>query len=125
MRSYLYLVPRSRRSTAQDEDSAVASIGHAIEPVIKPLGLDSKVGVGLITCVAARETIIATLGTLNGLDAESQGLDLQSALRHELSPAAALALLVFFAYAMQCMATLAVIRRKPIHGSGQRRSSLT
>lgn len=94
------------------EDSVVAWIGHAIEPAIRPLGFDWKVGVGLITCVAARETIIATLGTLNGLDANTQGLDLQTALRHELTPAAAVALLVFFAYAMQCMATLAVVRRE-------------
>lgn len=94
------------------EDSVVAQVGHVIEPAIKPIGLDWKVGVGLITCVAARETIIATLGTLNGLDAETQSLDLQAALRHELTPAAAVALLVFFAYAMQCMATLAVVRRE-------------
>src|SRR5579883_2098485 len=94
------------------QDSAVATLGHAIEPVIRPLGFDWKVGVGLLTSFAAREVIIATMGTLYGVDPESHALDLQAALRHELTPAAAVALLVFFAFAMQCMSTLAVVRRE-------------
>jgi ferrous iron transport protein B len=94
------------------QDSIVASLGHAIEPVIKPLGFDWKIGVGLVTSLAAREVIIATLGTLNGIDAESHSFDLQNALRHELSIPAAIALLVFFAFAMQCMSTIAVVRRE-------------
>ncbi len=94
------------------QDSVVAKVGHAIEPVIKPLGFDWKIGVGLLTSVAAREVIIATLGTLHGVDPESHELDLQAALRNELSPAGAVALLVFFAFAMQCMSTIAVVRRE-------------
>jgi ferrous iron transport protein B len=94
------------------QDSVVASVGHAIEPVIKPLGFDWKIGVGLVTSLAAREVIIATLGTLNGIDAESHSFDLQNSLRHELSLPGAVALLVFFAFAMQCMSTLAVVRRE-------------
>ena len=53
------------------KNSVVASLGHAIEPVIRPLGFDWKIGVGLVTSLAAREVIIGTLGTLNGIDAES------------------------------------------------------
>jgi ferrous iron transport protein B len=94
------------------QDSAVAWVGHAIEPVIRPLGFDWKIGVGLLTSLAAREVIIATLGTLYGVDAESHAMDLQAALRHELTPAGAVALLVFFAFAMQCMSTIAVVRRE-------------
>jgi len=94
------------------QDSVVASVGHSIEPVIRPLGFDWKIGVGLLTSIAAREVIIATLGTLHGVDPESHAADLQAALRHELSPAAAVALLVFFAFAMQCMSTIAVVRRE-------------
>jgi ferrous iron transport protein B len=94
------------------QESVVASLGHAIEPVIRPLGFDWKIGVGLVTSLAAREVIIATLGTLNGLDAKSHSFDLQMALRHELTIPAAVALLVFFAFAMQCMSTLAVVRRE-------------
>jgi ferrous iron transport protein B len=94
------------------QDSVVASVGHAIEPAIRPLGFDWKIGVGLVTSLAAREVIIATLGTINGIDAESHSFDLQMALRHELSIPGAIALLVFFAFAMQCMSTIAVVRRE-------------
>jgi ferrous iron transport protein B len=94
------------------QDSVVARVGHSIEPVIRPLGFDWKIGVGLLTSIAAREVIIATLGTLHGVDPESHATDLQAALRQELTPAAAVALLVFFAFAMQCMSTIAVVRRE-------------
>ncbi len=94
------------------QNSVVARMGQTIEPVIRPLGFDWKIGVGLVTSLAAREVIIATLGTLNGVDPESHATDLQASLRHELTPAAAVALLVFFAFAMQCMSTLAVVRRE-------------
>ena len=87
------------------QDSVVAKVGHAIEPAIRPLGFDWKIGVGLLTSIAAREVIIATLGTLHGVDPESHATDLQAALRQELTPAGAVALLVFFAFAMQCMST--------------------
>jgi ferrous iron transport protein B len=94
------------------QNSIVAQAGHLIEPAIKPLGFDWKVGVGLVTSLAAREVIIATLGTLHGVDAESNEIDLQAALRRDLSTAGAVALLVFFAFAMQCMSTIAVVRRE-------------
>jgi ferrous iron transport protein B len=94
------------------QDSVVASMGHAIEPVIRPLGFDWKIGVGLVTSLAAREVIISTLGLLNGIDSESHSFDLQMALRHELTIPGAIALLVFFAFALQCMSTIAVVRRE-------------
>jgi len=92
--------------------SLVARLGQAIQPLIAPLGFNWKIGVGLVTSLAARETIIATLGTLYGVDPQSHAMDLQAALRHDLTPAAAAALLVFFAFAMQCMSTIAVVRRE-------------
>ncbi len=94
------------------QNSVVAQLGHAIEPVIRPLGFDWKIGVGLLTSLAAREVIIATLGTLNGIDPQSHATGLQAALRQELTPAGAVALLIFFAFAMQCMSTIAVVRRE-------------
>jgi ferrous iron transport protein B len=94
------------------QDSVVATVGHSIEPIIRPLGFDWKIGVGLLTSIAAREVIISTLGTLHGVDPESHSADLQAALRQELTPASAVALLVFFAFAMQCMSTIAVVRRE-------------
>ena len=93
-------------------NSVVAQFGHAIEPVIRPLGFDWKIGVGLVTSIAAREVIISTLGTLNGIDPESHALSLQQALHNQLTLGGAVALLVFFAFAMQCTSTLAVVRRE-------------
>ena len=93
-------------------NSIVASIGHTIEPAIRPLGLNWKIGVGIVTSIAAREGIIATLGTLYGVDPESHATDLQAALHQELTLGGAVALLVFFAFAMQCASTIAVVRRE-------------
>jgi ferrous iron transport protein B len=94
------------------QQTVIAKVGHVIEPAIRPLGFDWKVGVGIVSSFAAREVIIATLGTLHGVDAESHEMDLQQALHQDLSPAGAIALLVFFAFAMQCMSTVAVVRRE-------------
>jgi len=93
-------------------NSFAGMIGHAVEPAIRPLGFNWKIGIGLITSLAAREVIVGTLGTLYGIEGTSQSMSLQTALRHELTPGGAAALLVFFAFAMQCMSTLAVVRRE-------------
>jgi ferrous iron transport protein B len=94
------------------EDSLVGQIGKAIEPVIQPLGFNWKIGVGLITSLAAREVIVGTLGTLYGMDGTSQSMELQAAIQKDLTPAGAVALLIFFAFAMQCFSTIAVVRRE-------------
>jgi ferrous iron transport protein B len=108
----LTMLPIRNGQPAQVQNSVVASVGHFVEPVIAPLGFDWKVGVGLITSLAAREVIVSTLGTLHGLDPESDTLSMQAALQQDLTPAGAAALLVFFAFAMQCASTLAVVRRE-------------
>jgi ferrous iron transport protein B len=92
--------------------SLAGTLGRTIEPVIKPLGFDWKIGIGLITSLAARETIIATLGAIYGMDGESNQAGLQQALQHDLTPGGAVALLIFFAFAMQCISTIAVVRRE-------------
>jgi ferrous iron transport protein B len=106
-----HVPPHPGRSPAI-QNSVVGRLGHVIEPVVAPLGLDWRIGVGLVTSVAARETIIGTLGTLYGVDPDSRGVELQQALRRELSPASAVALLILFALAMQCVSTMAVVRRE-------------
>jgi ferrous iron transport protein B len=105
-------VPPHNGGSPAIQESAIGMAGHAIEPAVAPLGLDWRIGVGLITSLAARETIIGTLGTLYGVDPTSRGLELQQVLRHELSPASAVSLLIFFALAMQCISTMAVVRRE-------------
>lgn len=94
------------------EDSLAGTVGRTIEPVIEPLGFNWKIGIGLITSLAAREVIVGTLGTIYGMEADEGSLDLQEALRADLSFGGAVALLVFFAFAMQCMSTVAVVRRE-------------
>ena len=67
---------------------------------------------GLISSLAAREVIVGTLGTIHGIEGTAQSQGLQQALQNELTPGGAVALLVFFAFAMQCMSTIAVVRRE-------------
>jgi ferrous iron transport protein B len=93
-------------------DSYAGMIGHAVEPVIKPLGFNWKIGIGLISSIAARETIVATFGTIYGIEGDEHSVGLQQALQNELTPGGAFALLIFFAFAMQCMSTIAVVRRE-------------
>ncbi|MBN1408112.1 MAG: ferrous iron transport protein B [Calditrichaceae bacterium] len=103
------------------EQSYAGKIGHAIEPIIKPLGYDWKIGVGLITSFAAREVIISTLSTLYNLEEnEHHRVSLIDAMRNDryangkpvFSILVAVSLMVFFAYAAQCMATFAIIKRE-------------
>jgi len=93
-------------------DSYAGMVGHAIEPVIKPLGFNWKIGIGLLTSMAARETIISTLGTIYKMEGSSESVGLRQALQSDLTPGGAVALLIFFAFAMQCMSTIAVVRRE-------------
>jgi ferrous iron transport protein B len=88
-------------------------VGRTIEPVIRPLGFNWKIGIGLITSLAAREVIIGTLGTIYGIEGgDESNMGLQEALRQNLDLPGAIALLVFFAFAMQCLSTLVVVRRE-------------
>jgi ferrous iron transport protein B len=95
------------------EHSFAGMIGHSVEPAIQPLGFNWKIGIGLISSLAAREVIVGTLGTIYGVeDADENSKGLQQRLQSDLTPGGAIALLVFFAFAMQCMSTLAVVRRE-------------
>ncbi len=96
----------------QLEHSFAGMIGKFIEPAIKPLGFNWKIGIGLITSLAAREVIVGTLGTIYGIEGEEPTQGLQQAVHHDLSTGGAVALLVFFAFAMQCFSTLAVVKRE-------------
>ncbi len=94
------------------EHSFAGMVGKTIEPMIKPLGFNWKIGIGLITSLAAREVIVGTLGTIYGIEGDEQSAGLQQAVHHDLNAAGAVALLVFFAFAMQCFSTLAVVKRE-------------
>jgi ferrous iron transport protein B len=106
-------VPLSHGKPPAIGQSVEARIGHVVEPAIRPLGFNWKIGIGLISSLAAREVIVGTLGTIYGMEgSDEHSKDLQEALRKDLSPGGAAALLIFFAFAMQCMSTIAVVRRE-------------
>jgi ferrous iron transport protein B len=103
------------------EESFMGRLGKFIEPAIRPLGFDWKIGVGLLASFAAREVFVSTMGIVYKLgpaDEKSETLrdKLRGALKADGTPVytlrTALALLVFFAFAAQCMSTLAVMRRE-------------
>jgi len=93
-------------------ESLIGRLGHLIEPAIAPLGFNWKIGIGLLSSVLAREVMVSTMGTLYGADPSTQELHLQTALHHDMTLGGALALMIFFAFAMQCTSTMAVVRRE-------------
>lgn len=109
-------------ASQQLRNSYAGRIGHVIEPFIQPLGFDWKIGIALISSFAAREVLVSTLGIIyNGdkeANEESEGLI--AAIQNEKgadgtpvwTPLTALTLMVFFVLAMQCMSTVAVVRRE-------------
>ena len=108
--------------SAQLQNSYAGQLGHFIEPVIEPLGFDWKIGVALIASFAAREVLVSTLSIIynTGKDANEESETLISAIRNAKkddgsavwSPLTALTLMVFFVLAIQCMSTVAVVRRE-------------
>lgn len=93
-------------------DSVIGQLGRFIEPAIAPLGFNWKIGIGLLSSVLAREVMVSTMGTLYGADPSTQELHLQTALHHDMTLGGALALMIFFAFAMQCTSTMAVVKRE-------------
>jgi ferrous iron transport protein B len=93
-------------------DSLIGRLGHFIEPAIAPLGFNWKIGIGLLSSVLAREVMVSTMGTLYGAEADTHALSLQTALHQDMTLGGALALMIFFAFAMQCTSTMAVVRRE-------------
>jgi ferrous iron transport protein B len=106
----------------QLKHSFAGKLGHVIEPVIQPLGFDWKIGVALIASFAAREVLVSTLSIIYnvGKDEDAQSQTLIAAVRDaktddgrpSWTPLTALTLMVFFVLAMQCMSTIAVVRRE-------------
>jgi len=106
-------------SSEKLQNSYAGILGRGIEPVIKPLGYDWKIGIALITSFAAREVFVGTMATLYSVEASDD-----SSLRAKMQAAthedgkkvytlpAALSLMIFYVFAMQCMSTLAVVKRE-------------
>lgn len=107
--------------TEELQSSYMGRLGSIIEPVIKPLGFDWKIGISLITSFAAREVFVGSMATIYGVDTDDDGGMLLERMRGEVfadtglavyTLASGLSLMVFYVYAMQCMATMAVVRKE-------------
>ncbi|HPH84700.1 MAG TPA: nucleoside recognition domain-containing protein, partial [Ferruginibacter sp.] len=110
------------KKTALLQTSFAGTLGKAIEPVIKPLGFDWKIGIALITSFAAREVFVGTMATLysvgDNVDETNTTLrqKMNAAVKEDgtkvYTLATGLSLLVFYVLAMQCMSTIAVVKRE-------------
>ncbi|MBA4135818.1 MAG: ferrous iron transport protein B [Opitutus sp.] len=108
-------------ATEQIAHSFAGQAGHVLEPVIQPLGFDWRIGIGLITSFAAREVFVSSMGVIFGVESAD---DDTTPLREKMgeaqwpdgaplfTPLVCLSLMVFYVFAMQCMATLAVVKRE-------------
>lgn len=101
-------------------NSYLAKMGHTIEPAIAPLGFDWKIGAGILTSFVAREVFVGTLSTLYSLDDEAPEGKIIDKMRSDVKPngekvysfATGISILFFYAFAMQCVSTLAVVYRE-------------
>ena len=107
--------------TAKLESSYAGIMGKTIEPAIAPLGYDWKIGIALITSFAAREVFVGTMATLYSVGDKDDGSlllkeKMKAAVRPDGRPvfnlASGLSLMIFYVFAMQCMSTLAVVKRE-------------
>jgi ferrous iron transport protein B len=104
------------------ENSYAGVLGHVIEPVIKPLGFDWKIGIALITSFAAREVFVGTMATIYSVEGSAEKMEsVQQKMKTATNPqtgrpvfslAVAFSLMMFYAFAMQCASTVAVVYRE-------------
>jgi ferrous iron transport protein B len=113
--------PQESFGSYQLRNSYAGKFGQTLEPVIEPLGFDWKIGIGLLTSFAAREIMVGTLNTIYSIEGDTGVATLREKLINDTDPetgqpiysvATALSLMVFFALAMQCMSTIAIVRRE-------------
>ncbi len=102
------------------ENSYIGRIGHAIEPAVRPLGYDWKIGIAIVSSFAAREVFVGTLATIYSVGSEEEET-IKNRMAAEINPvlggplfnfASGVSLLLFYAFAMQCMSTLAIVKRE-------------
>jgi ferrous iron transport protein B len=112
-----------QREEAADKlkGSWAGKLGSKIEPLVKPLGFDWKIGIGLITSFAAREVFVGTMATLYAAEEDGSSETLRERMLQDTfsdtgkkvyTPATGISLILFYAFAMQCMSTLAITRRE-------------
>ncbi len=121
----LLTYPKPENPEATKSEALAHSIGgrmgHAIEPVIAPLGFDWKIGIGIVASFAAREVFVGTMGQIYNIEeADEENEGLREQMRAEkrpdgsplFTPLVCLSLMVFYVLAMQCVSTVAIVRRE-------------
>lgn len=113
---------RSNKMAAEKLEASYAGIaGKLIEPAIAPLGFDWKIGISLVTSFAAREVFVGTMATIYSVGDQADERSIRQKMKEELNPttlqpvyttAVAFSLMLFYAFAMQCMSTIAVVYRE-------------
>jgi ferrous iron transport protein B len=112
---------QSKIASEKLEQSYAGMLGKYIEPAIKPLGFDWKIGISLITSFAAREVFVGTMATIYSAGDADNTLSIREKMKAEINPdtglpkytlAVGFSLMIFYAFAMQCMSTLAVVYRE-------------
>jgi len=110
--------PRDRAAVSayQADHSYAADLGRFVSPVFEPLGFDWRINIGILSAQSARETFVATLGQVAAAEDPEQPARALKAMTRDgkplFTPATVAALLVYFAYALQCMATVGIMRRE-------------
>ena len=101
------------------ENSYIGIMGKAIEPVILPLGYDWKIGIALISSFAAREVFVGTLATIYSVESDSQetiknrmAVEIRNDGTRLFNLPTGISLMLFYAFAMQCMSTLAIVKKE-------------
>jgi ferrous iron transport protein B len=120
LKNYFEKMADKTVAAEQRRHSIAGRMGHAMEPVIKPLGFDWKMGVGLVGAFAAREVFVSTMAITYGAGDGEETADLSAAMRADRypdgrpvwTPLVAVSLLVWFVLAMQCVSTIAIARRE-------------
>ena len=112
---------QNRIASYKLEHSYAGKLGKAIEPMIRPLGFDWKIGIALVTSFAAREVFVGTIATIYSIGSAEDQPTIKQRLRNEINaetggprytPAVGMSLLIFYTFAMQCMSTLAIVKRE-------------
>lgn len=99
-------------SQHQLEQSFAADIGRSIQPVFEPLGFDWRITLGILGSYAARETFVGVMGQIYAADVREDDVSLRTTLRSRLSLSTGLAILAFYVYSLQCVSTMAVMKRE-------------
>jgi ferrous iron transport protein B len=112
---------KARCESEKLENSYAGILGKTIEPLIKPLGFDWKIGISLITSFAAREVFVGTMATIYSAGDADNTTSIRQKMMNDRNPltgkktyteAVCWSLLIFYAFAMQCMSTIAVVKRE-------------